>query len=794
MRWLKKISETFFIFLIQRRIFLPVLFVVMLPIVVRFALISWQGTENRVEEWISDSFEETRLLIDFMTIFGSDEILMISWEGCDLDSPQLQEFQRKLTAPVLVAGEERVLYQAVFTGAALFDQLAEMGIPDDEIFQKLEGWIISPHDNTTCVLAKISYDGTVYRREAVELIEKVANEIDGLDFKTLHVAGSTTESIAIDKACSEYLVQTNVASYLLCILLSWLCSRNIRTTLLIIGLSLFCQQVCLAIIYLSGVSFGSVLMLTVNLTFVLSVSIGVHFVNYYRAAMASFPARMAPFMAIRRGWTPTFLSIFTTVIGLASLSSSRIIPIYHFGILGAAAILASMVIMLVYLGVSFVIMPVRAWDREYSPKDTGNYPKRQSSKNKRRSPKNKRRSSKSKRQLPPVPTPPKNTAPLIIIWLTEKFLPRFTTKYCRHILIVSVLLAMGCGMGFMYSHTAVGLKNMLLPGTKPIQDYKWMESTIGPLVPVEVLFKIPVDDDNPLINDLYVLDEIQNQLQEQIQDTVVISLLNFLPALPQKQTVLPKTVYNRKVVNNLDRLKETSYIQTDDRYYYLRITARTYALGDVDYGDFTREVKSIVGQQLARLERQDDISFSVSGGVPLVYRVQTQLLLDVKQSFLLAFVLIASVLCVQLRSVPAGLLCFFPNVLPCIVVFGIIGWSGVPLEIGTILTISTTLGIAVDNSIHFINWYRIAIRKNMGQQEAVYYAFSQCGPALLQTTAIFSLGMLVFAWTVFIPTITFAVTISLLLTLALVCDLTILPAILISPMGRLFLSHKKKHR
>ena len=761
-RSLKKISELFFFFLIQRRVILPVFFFVTLPFVLHFALISWQGTENRVEDWIPGSFEETRLLIDFMKVFGSDEILMVSWEGCNLDSPQLQEFQQKLLTPIEIDGQPRILYQAVFTGSALFDQLAEMEIPEDEIYQKLEGWIISPQDDTTCLFAKISADGAVYRREAVDLVETAANEIDGLSFDTIHVAGSTIESIAIDKACSQYLVPTNLLSYLICILLSWLCSRNLRTTLLIIGLSLFNQQVCLAMIYLSGTSFSSVLMLTVNLTFVLSVSIGIHFVNYYRVAMDVFPTRLATFAAIRRSWTPTFLSVFTTVIGLASFGFSQIIPIYRFGIFGAASLLISMVIMIAYLGVSFVILPVRAWDREYHTKKM------------------------KRRHLA------KNSTPKIIRTLTEKTLPQFTKNCHWHILIVSVLLFFGCGIGLQYSHTAVGLKNMLLPKTKPIQDYKWIESKIGPLVPVEVLFKIPLNDKNKLIDDLYVLDEVQYRLQEQVQESVIISVLNFLPTLPEKQSVVTKTLFNRKVTDSLEQIKETGYIQQNNDFYYLRITARTYALGNVDYGVFTQNVKAIVSQTLTDLERQDDISFSVSGGVPLVYRVQTQLLLDVKQSFLLAFVLIAAVLCVQLKSILAGLLCFFPSVLPCIVVFGIIGWLGVPLEIGTILTISAAMGIAVDNAIHFINWYRIAIDKNYGQHEAVDYAFHNCGPAMLQTAAIFSLGMIVFAWNVFIPTITFVIAISTLLSLALACNLTILPAILVSPLGWFFVSNKLK--
>jgi predicted RND superfamily exporter protein len=247
-----------------------------------------------------------------------------------------------------------------------------------------------------------------------------------------------------------------------------------------------------------------------------------------------------------------------------------------------------------------------------------------------------------------------------------------------------------------------------------------------------------------------------------------------------------KTVFNRKITENFDAMTQTGYIQKKDGNYYLRLTVRVSAIKTDDYGVVTDQVKSIVASQLNELGLQNDWSFFVSGGVPVFHRIQTQLLLDVKQSFGMAFVLIAVVLCILMRSVVAGILCFFPNFLPCIIVFGLLGWLGFPLEIGTILTISAALGIAVDNAIHFINWYRIGLRKGYIGEAAVDFAFRGCGPAMIQTAIIFSLGMIVFAYNVFIPTICFAIVISLLLTLALICDLIVLPAILLSPMGRFF--------
>ena len=60
-------------------------------------------------------------------------------------------------------------------------------------------------------------------------------------------------------------------------------------------------------------------------------------------------------------------------------------------------------------------------------------------------------------------------------------------------------------------------------------------------------------------------------------------------------------------------------------------------------------------------------------------------------------------LMVVLRSIPAGLVALVPNVLPIVVGFGLIGWMSVPLDVGTILTASIALGVALDDSLHFLH-------------------------------------------------------------------------------------------
>ncbi|MFI4876051.1 MAG: hypothetical protein ACIALR_11955, partial [Blastopirellula sp. JB062] len=64
-------------------------FLAVTPILSFGAKGAWDSIQNRVEDWLPESFEETQRLRWFQQQFGTDELLMISWEGCVLDDPRL---------------------------------------------------------------------------------------------------------------------------------------------------------------------------------------------------------------------------------------------------------------------------------------------------------------------------------------------------------------------------------------------------------------------------------------------------------------------------------------------------------------------------------------------------------------------------------------------------------------------------------------------------------------------------------------------------------------------------------
>ena len=177
-----------------------------------------------------------------------------------------------------------------------------------------------------------------------------------------------------------------------------------------------------------------------------------------------------------------------------------------------------------------------------------------------------------------------------------------------------------------------------------------------------------------------------------------------------------------------------------------------------------------------------------TGVVPLVYKTQRQLLYSLRESIGMATVLISFVMIFVLRSPAAGLVSMIPNIFPIVVVFGALGWLGIKVDIGIMMTASVALGVAVDDTIHFVWWFRHGIREGMDQRHATLYAYERCGTAMTQTTLIAGLGLAVFATSTFTPTQQFGYLMITILSAALVGDLILLPAMLSGPIGKFFCS------
>ena len=140
---------------------------------------------------------------------------------------------------------------------------------------------------------------------------------------------------------------------------------------------------------------------------------------------------------------------------------------------------------------------------------------------------------------------------------------------------------------------------------------------------------------------------------------------------------------------------------------------------------------------------------------------------------------ISAILLFALRSLRLGLISIVPNLVPAVLGFGVWGLTVGQVGLSLSVVVAMTIGIVVDDTVHFLSKYRRARREyGQGPDEAVHYAFDTAGHALFTTTVVLVAGFLIFAFSPFVPTAQVGVLTAMIIAFALVADLTLLPALL----------------
>lgn len=175
-----------------------------------------------------------------------------------------------------------------------------------------------------------------------------------------------------------------------------------------------------------------------------------------------------------------------------------------------------------------------------------------------------------------------------------------------------------------------------------------------------------------------------------------------------------------------------------------------------------------------------------TGVIPVVYKAQSALLDSLISSTWWSFATITPLMMFVCRGLAAGAVVMIPNTLPVLVVFGGMGWMGIPVDIGSMMAASIALGVAVDDTIHFLAWYKDDLKAKGDRAEAVLCSYRRSANATLQAGLINGLGLSVFATSSFTPTQRFGWLMLTILVAGIVAELVMLPSIMFGPIGRVF--------
>jgi predicted RND superfamily exporter protein len=218
-------------------------------------------------------------------------------------------------------------------------------------------------------------------------------------------------------------------------------------------------------------------------------------------------------------------------------------------------------------------------------------------------------------------------------------------------------------------------------------------------------------------------------------------------------------------------------------------------LEDFISGDFARaslelRCKAVESSVLAELTDKlnthleahpvSSASVSVTGIGALWLRLMTYITQSQIRGFLLAFSVIAALMCFVFQSLKTGLLAMVPNLSPVVLTLGVMGWLDMPLDYVRLLIATVAIGIAVDDTIHHMTRFRYEFLRSGSYEQALEASTVDVGRALVITSVALVAGFLVFLLSSLDSMASFGILLATTISVALVADFFLMPALVLT--------------
>jgi len=187
---------------------------------------------------------------------------------------------------------------------------------------------------------------------------------------------------------------------------------------------------------------------------------------------------------------------------------------------------------------------------------------------------------------------------------------------------------------------------------------------------------------------------------------------------------------------------------------------------------------AFLDQEIERLIPEDKARVTPTGAVFSLLSSVGSLIADLMRSFGVAFVVITFLMLAMLRDVRLALVAMVPNLLPIAYIMGFMGMVGIPIDMNNILIASIALGIAVDDTIHFLHHFKVHYDRSGDVDQAIHHSLHHSGRAIVVTSVVLTAGFCIYLGSQMVNIQRFGLLIALVVVLALFLDLICTPALL----------------
>ena len=494
------------------------------------------------------------------------------------------------------------------------------------------------------------------------------------------------------------------------------------------------------------------------LIFILSISMNIHIINYYRLLEYN---KNNLLITLKNIFWPCLYTTLTTMVAFGSLIITDIKPIIDFGFIMLISLIISLLCSFTILPLCILLFSINTNHKT-------------------------------------------NTAVLKINFIS------LVSNHSKKIIVSSFFLFIISIYGGLNLGVENSFVNYFKKNTEIYKGMKLIDEELGGTTPLDIILTfntndesfISIDDEEEIIDDSEFEDEFLDEdifssdtsdiwfTENKIEMISIIhSYLESKNEIGKVQSIIsliklgdlinkvPLNIFELSVLYN--EIPET--YKQDLIYPYLvieknmaKITARIKDSEDINRKKIINDIKNFIeNNKNSTLE-----DYKVNGLLVLYNNMLDSLFESQIKSLGFVIVLIFIMFLILFQSIKLSILAIIPNIFASSFILGIIGFLSIPLDIMTITIAAITIGIAVDNTIHYLYRFK-EFNKNNNVIKAIDLTNMSAGLAVFTTSVTIALGFSILTFSSFIPTVIFGIFTSMAMIFAMIGVLILLPSLII---------------
>ncbi|WP_162053906.1 efflux RND transporter permease subunit [Pontibacter pamirensis] len=574
------------------------------------------------------------------------------------------------------------------------------------------------------------------------LMASLYDQLEHLGLTESHIAGKAlAQSVFVEKMKIELAIFMS-ASILLVILFLWITFRTGWGVIVPLVVVLLSVLWALGVMGLFNKSLDVMTMLLPTILFVVGMSDVIHILSRYLTeighGMEKVPALK---ITIKEVGLATFLTSLTTAIGFLTLLTTAIVPIRDFGLYTAIAIFLA-------FALAFTLLPAMLLLLKK-----------------------------------PKPVPESRFSFSWPMLLRRMF--RYVLIHPKAILSTSAVIIVLSIVGISQIKVDTTLLEDLGDDDPILQDFQYFEEKFSGVRPFELHL---IAAEGHSIYDLEVLQEIE-ELEQFLYNTYglnfVTSPATVVKTINRAQNGGLRDFYtlpeNKREMQSIKRRlqafqgrSELRGVVTEDAQEG-RLSGKMSDIGSAGATVLNDSLRSFMDQNI----NENYLRTRLTGSSILLDKNNEYVTTNMMQGLLIAFGVIAVIVGLIFRSLRMVLISLVPNIIPLLMIGGLIGFLGINLNVSISIIFTIAFGIAVDDTIHFLSKLKLELMAGKSLPYALKRTFISAGKAIIITSCILAAGFLTLVLSTFDATFYVGLFVSLTLVFAVVADLYLLPVLIL---------------